>query len=81
MAEQRPPVEQMSFEAALAELETIVKGLETGATSLEASIDAYERGVSLRRHCEQKLAEARSRIETISIGADGAAKTAPFTEE
>ena len=75
------PVENLTFENALAELETIVRGLEKGDTALEDSIAAYERGVALKNHCEQKLREAQAKIETISINKDGSVKTAPFETE
>jgi exodeoxyribonuclease VII small subunit len=51
-------VSHLSFEEALAELEKIVRGLETGQQKLEEAIAAFERGSQLRRHCEAKLAEA-----------------------
>ena len=78
-----PPaaVETMSFESALAELESIVRDLETGRAGLEDSIGAYERGVALKRHCEKKLQEARSKIEKLSIGNDGAVTAAPFDRQ
>lgn len=75
------PIETLSFEAALAELETIVKSLETGSAPLEESIGAYERGVALKKHCESKLRDAQSKIEKISVTADGSIKTVPFEEE
>ena len=65
------PVEQMSFEDALAELERIVRALEGGQQKLEDSITAYERGAALRRHCEAKLAEAEARVQAIVERADG----------
>jgi exodeoxyribonuclease VII small subunit len=74
-------LETLSFEDALSELEKIVRGLESGAGDLKSSIDAYERGAALRKHCEAKLKEAQMRIEKISVGADGKAKTAPFEAE
>ena len=40
----------LSFEDALAELERIVRGLETGQQKLEDATDSYERGAALRRH-------------------------------
>lgn len=73
-------VDSMSFEAAMAELETIVKSLETGQAALEDSIAAYERGIALKNHCEKKLREAHLKIEKINVSADGAASTAPFEE-
>lgn len=74
-------VESLSFETALAELETIVRDLETGKAALEDSISAYERGVALKKHCEGKLREAHAKIEKITIGADGKPSTAPFDPE
>lgn len=71
-------IEPMSFEAALTELESLVKGLETGNTALEDSIAAYERGTALKAHCERKLREAQSKIETITVAADGSVTTKPF---
>jgi len=65
----------MSFEDALAELEQIVRGLETGQQKLEDAITAYERGVALRRHCETKLEEAEARVQVIVQRADGSLAT------
>lgn len=81
MATQSPAVETLSFESALAELEAIVKGLETGKTDLEGSIGAYERGIALKKHCEKKLQEAQAKIEKITVGADGRPATIPFDTE
>lgn len=73
------PVESLSFENALAELEKIVKLLESGTGDLEASISAYERGVALRAHCEARLKEAESRIEKITLTPSGPAGAVPFS--
>lgn len=75
-----PPIEGLSFEAALAELEAIVQRLERGQLDLEASIEAYERGTALRRHCAAKLEEARLRVEKITFEKDGTAKLEPVEE-
>lgn len=69
----QPPVDRMSFEEAMGELESIVGQLEGGEVALEASIALYKRGDALRRHCEAKLAAAREQVEQITLGADGAA--------
>ncbi len=61
----------MTFEKALAELETIVAKLESGKVDLEDSIKIYERGEALRKHCEGKLAEAEARIEKITLSPQG----------
>ncbi len=71
-------LESLSFEQALEELEGIVRDLETGKAPLEESIGAYERGIALKTHCEKKLKEAQSKIEKITISADGSVKTEPF---
>lgn len=63
----KTPIENMSFEDAMAELETIVRSLETGNTKLDDSIAAYERGVALRKHCEARLENARLKIEKITL--------------
>ncbi|MGF1501474.1 MAG: exodeoxyribonuclease VII small subunit [Paracoccaceae bacterium] len=65
------PVEDMSFEEALAALEDVVSRLESGEVPLEASIALYERGTALKRHCEQKLADAELKVQKIVAGADG----------
>lgn len=64
-------ISTLSFEEALAELEGIVKGLEGGATPLAQSIEAYERGIALKAHCEKMLSDARLRVEKITLSADG----------
>lgn len=70
--------DSLSFEDALAELEKIVRQLESGSADLKSSIDAYERGMALKKHCEARLKEAQSRIEKITVSAEGAVSTAPF---
>jgi len=59
------------FEAALAELESIVDKLEKGSVALEESIQLYERGERLKAHCESLLKNAEMRIEKIALGPDG----------
>ena len=65
------PVDKMSFEEALAELEGIVKQLEAGEVELEKSIAIYERGASLKAHCELRLKSAELKVEQIVQGAGG----------
>ncbi|MCA1654811.1 MAG: exodeoxyribonuclease VII small subunit [Sphingomonadales bacterium] len=66
-----PDIESLSFEAALAELETIVRSLESGTEPLDKAIELYQRGDRLKRHCEGRLKAAQARIDQISIDADG----------
>ena len=75
------PVDSLSFEAALAELEKIVQMLESGSAPLDESISTYERGVALKKHCEKKLADAQMKIEKISVSQDGQVSAQSFREE
>ncbi|HXE79554.1 MAG TPA: exodeoxyribonuclease VII small subunit [Vicinamibacterales bacterium] len=54
------------FEAALSELETIVRKLEEGDLTLENSLSLYERGITLSRFCHAKLEEVERRIELLN---------------
>ena len=58
------------FEAAIAELESIVKKLEEGDMALEQSLALYERGVQLSRFCHARLEEAEHRIDILSDRGD-----------
>ncbi|GFZ90766.1 exodeoxyribonuclease VII small subunit [Elstera cyanobacteriorum] len=68
----------LSFEDAMAQLEAIVRDLESGKGKLDDAVGAYDRGVRLRRHCEAKLAEAQAKIDKIVAGPEGAVGTEPF---
>jgi exodeoxyribonuclease VII small subunit len=65
------PVGELTFEAALAELERVVARLESGDVPLEESIALYARGAELRAHCEDKLKAAEARVAEITQGPDG----------
>ena len=65
------PVEALSFEDALRELEGIVHQLETGEATLDQSIGLYERGNLLRARCAERLDQAQARIEAIRLDAEG----------
>ena len=54
------------FEAAIAELDGIVRKLEAGDLSLELSLELYERGVQLSRYCHARLEDAERRIEILN---------------
>jgi len=72
------PVESLSFEQALKELEDIVSRLEQGEVDLEDSIALYERGQALKAHCEAKLKTAEGRLEKIVLNTGGPAGTEPM---
>ncbi|WP_207540665.1 exodeoxyribonuclease VII small subunit [Sabulicella rubraurantiaca] len=61
----------LSFEEALSQLEAIVRSLEAGRSTLAEAIGEYERGAALRRHCEQKLAEAEAKVQAVVEGRSG----------
>lgn len=71
-------IQAMSFEDALAELESIVRKLEGGQVSLEESIEIYTRGTQLKQLCESKLKSAEARIRKITEGEGGALSAAPL---
>lgn len=66
-------IEKMSFEEALSALENIVRQLEAGKVRLDDAVGFYAKGTMLRRHCEEKLAAARSRIDQIAASPAGEA--------
>lgn len=78
-AQEEQPVD---FEAALAELEALVRKMEEGSLPLEASLKAFERGVKLTRTCQAALRAAELRVKALtadgeeidlSLAADGGA--------
>ena len=71
------PVAELSFEAALAELEKVVASLESGEVPLEQSIALYARGAELKTHCEEKLKAAEARVAEITQGPDGSVRARP----
>lgn len=54
-----------SFEAASAELETIVAAMEAGQMSLEDSLSAYKRGVELLQYCQTTLKNSQQQIKIL----------------
>ncbi len=76
MAKKETPAADVSspltFEEALAKLQTLVHSLEEGDVGLNEALASYEEGVKLLRHCHQLLQTAERRIELLSgIDAEG----------
>ncbi|WP_429807709.1 exodeoxyribonuclease VII small subunit [Ensifer sp. B1-9] len=67
----QPDVSALSFEHAVEELERIVSALERGDVALDKSIEIYERGEALKKHCEALLKAAEDRIEKIRLDRAG----------
>lgn len=71
------PVADMSFEEAMAALESVVTQLERGEVALEQSIALYERGAALKAHCAAKLAKAEEKVELIRAAEGRAVSATP----
>ncbi|MGO4303847.1 exodeoxyribonuclease VII small subunit [Cupriavidus sp. RAF12] len=54
-----------SYEAAMAELETLVASMESGELPLEASLTAYRRGAELVRYCQQSLERVAQQVKVL----------------
>ncbi len=65
------PVDELSFEEAMKELETVVDQLGSGDVPLDASITLYERGAALKKRCESELKRAEEKVAAITLDADG----------
>ncbi|MCW8918203.1 MAG: exodeoxyribonuclease VII small subunit [Gammaproteobacteria bacterium] len=78
----KPVAEQpaFNFEKALAELEQLVSKMEQGDLTLEQSLQEFERGVGLTRHCQQALQEAEQRVE-ILLQKSADAELSPFNSD
>lgn len=79
MGQEGGNITDLNFEDALKALEEVVRKLEGGEVPLDESIDLYERGEALRKHCQARLDAAQARIEKIVASPDGKpAATEPF---
>jgi exodeoxyribonuclease VII small subunit len=79
MGQEGGNIADLNFEDALKALEEVVRKLEGGEVPLDESIDLYERGEALRKHCQARLDAAQARIEKIVASPDGKpAATEPF---
>lgn len=70
----------VSFETALAELESLVERMESGDLTLEESLKSFEQGVALTRSCQKALAEAEQKVEILT-GNDPQGEAEPFDSE
>lgn len=67
-----------TFEQSMAELERVVRELESGELTLDQSLASFERGIALSRECEQKLEEAKGRVEQLLTTVSGEKKMVSF---
>lgn len=71
--------QEISFEAALEQLQEQVRTLEAGELPLQESIAAFETGMQLATLCEKRLAEAKGKVEILLKQSDGSVTSEPFT--
>jgi exodeoxyribonuclease VII small subunit len=64
--EEKTDITKMSFEEAIKTLTDIVTKIEQGQIPLEQSLDQYEKGMGLIRHCRGILQDAEKRIDKIT---------------
>jgi exodeoxyribonuclease VII small subunit len=76
-----PPIDALTFDEALAELQRTVAELEAGGQPLEAAIALYERGVALQARCEQLLSAAELRVQQLIARAGGVLETRDVAPE
>jgi len=76
MAKTPKPVEALSYEEAMAELETIVDALEEGNQKLEDAMALFERGQALMKRCAELLEKAELKVQQLS-----GETLSPFAEE
>ncbi|AWB45091.1 exodeoxyribonuclease VII small subunit [Paenibacillus sp. CAA11] len=77
MAREPEQEQQLSFEDAMNQLETIVSQLEHGDVPLEQAIELFQRGMQLSQLCGQKLEQVERKIEMI-VEVDGSPVKKPF---
>lgn len=75
------PIEELTFDAALASLEETVAALEAGGQALEDTIGLYERAVALERQCSRLLSDARLRMEQLVERAGGGLDVVALKDE
>ena len=68
------------FESSLKKLEKIVSELEEGDLPLEKSIEAFEEGIKLTKHCQKMLSEAELKIKKLVDSDDGSFDLESFDE-
>ncbi len=68
----------MSFEKALADLESIVQKLEKGGLSLNESLALFEKGVKLAKYLREELGKAEKKVEILLKDEKGGVRKEPF---
>jgi exodeoxyribonuclease VII small subunit len=74
------PVDELSFEAALSELDETVRLLEAGDLPLDESLALYERGQQLSTRCQSLLQAAELKVQQLAPRSGGGYDLEPFDE-
>ncbi|MBS70917.1 MAG: exodeoxyribonuclease VII small subunit [Rhodobiaceae bacterium] len=64
-------IKDLDFEEAMDQLNEIIQGLESGEVKLSESVDKFELGSELAKHCKKLLDDAETRINAIKIDSAG----------
>ena len=75
------PAQEMSFEEAMAKLESLVRSMENGNTRLEDVIASFEEAKRLSAYCQQKLETLKRKIEILTKDGPEGQTWAPFRPE
>ena len=75
------PIEELSFEAALAEMEDLIRQLEDGQLALDESLALFERGQLLAARCQQLLSTAELKVQQLLPDAGGGYGLHPFEDD
>jgi exodeoxyribonuclease VII small subunit len=62
----RKKTDAINFEKSLAELTNIVEKMEQGNLPLEQSLEQFEKGITLIRHCQQALSDAEQKVQVLT---------------
>ncbi len=74
----QPPADDLSFDAALEQLEGLARELEEGDIPLEQALEVYERAVGLFRACRDRLAGVEAKLELLTRDLEGEPLTTPL---
>jgi len=81
MEKQKDAALDQSFEKSFAQLQELVKKMESGTMPMEEALKSFEEGVKLTRFCQESLTSAEQKVQQLlKITADGKAETKKFEE-
>ena len=60
-------IQNLSYEQAITELDTIINNIENNSVKLTDSISLYEKGTELKKHCENILNTAKLKVDKLQI--------------